>query len=451
MNTQIPQIEISTAIQVDDHLPSTTANEAAIKLTAHLKALRSFFNIKNYPTAEADVADLSGRDWADDLRIASSTVLQCIRLSLSQIQKESGVMEEKTGENGENPESWFIRDDQEASESAARNAAACTLAEVLCGLHEMLAAEHSDSKVGMYTFTSFRGLFERQLCDPSYQILFKDHSRGSIPQYLSSLTDAHRRTAMLDRDRDEALQIIARLATLLQYLKIVEESLIKDSPLKNLLPFFSLINEEARVLLKQVEVTVNRVERENEDLFNVLDGMKFALSMELRKVCSYELVGISSMRQAPSIYARIENAHGLLRDSFQQSIVGLSQLFDPDITGAKLFSAFQTKVQQSIALRSDLWALLQLVLKAEKERDLYPIARLIERLGTFRTSSLRYLMFKDWEACERFIEEVGAARGAIELAPVLNRFSAYLETLLGQVNMRAVLADNPFDYPVPED
>jgi hypothetical protein len=256
---------------------------------------------------------------------------------------------------------------------------------------------------------------------------------------------------MPDRDREEALQIIARLATLLQYLKIVEESLVKDRPLKNLLPFFSLINEESRVLLKQVEVTVNRVERENEDLFNVLDGMKFALSMELRKVCTYELVGISSMRQAPSIYARIENAHGLLRDSFQQSIVGLSQLFDPDITGAKLFSAFQTKVQQSIALRSDLWALLQLVRKAEKERDLYPIARLIERLGTFRTSSLRYLMFKDWEACERFIEEVGAARGAIELAPVLNRFSAYLETLLGQVNMRVVLADNPFDYPVPED
>jgi hypothetical protein len=449
MSTQIPQTEISTTIQVDDHLPSTTANDAAVKLTAHLKALRSFFNIKNYPTAEADVAELSSRDWADDLRIASSTVLHCIRLSLSQIQKGKGETDEKTDENGENPESWFIRDDQEASESAARNAAACALAEALCGLHEMLAAEHPDSKVGLYTFTSFRGLFERQLFDPSHQILFNDCSRDSIHQYLSSIND--RRTGMLDRDREEALQIIARLATLLQYLKIVEESLVKDSPLKNLLPFFSLINEEARALLQLVEVTVNRVERENEVLFNVLDGMKFALSMELRKVCSYELVGISSMRQAPSIYARIENAHGLLRDSFQQSIVGLSQLFDPDITGAKLFSAFQTKVQQSIALRSDLWALLQLVRKAEKERDLYPIARLIERLSAFRTSSLRYLMFKDWEACERFIEEVGAARGAIELAPVLNRFSAYLETLLGQVNMRVVLADNPFDYPVLEE
>jgi hypothetical protein len=414
-----------------------------------LKALRSFFNIKNYPTAEADLAELSSRDWADDLRIASSTVLQCIRLSLSQIQNGPRETDEKTSENGENPESWFIRDDQEASESLARNTAACTLAEALCGLHEMLAAEHFDSRVGLYTFTSFRGLFERQLFEPAHQILFDDHSHGSIPRYLSSISD--RRTGMLDRDREEALDIIARLATLLQYLKIVEESLVKDSPLKNLLPFFSLINEEARVLLKQVEVTVNRVERENEVLFNVLDGMKFALSMELRKVCSYELVGISSMRQAPSIYARIENAHGLLRDSFQQSIVGLSQLFDPEITGAKLFSAFQTKVQQSIALRSDLWALLQLVRKAEKERDLYPIARLIERLGAFRTSSLRYLMFKDWEACERFIEEVGAARGAIELAPVLNRFSAYLETLLGQVNMRVVLADNPFDYPVPEE
>ena len=104
-------------------------------------------------------------------------------------------------------------------------------------------------------------------------------------------------------------------------------------------------------------------------------------------------------------------------------------------------------MDQSLELRGDLFTLLQLVRQAEKERDLYPIARLIERLSAFHSGSLRYLMFKDWEACERFIEEVGAARGAVELSPVLNRFSAYLETLLGQVNMRAVLIDHPFEYP----
>jgi hypothetical protein len=49
------------------------------------------------------------------------------------------------------------------------------------------------------------------------------------------------------------------------------------------------------------------------------------------------------------------------------------------------------------------------------------------------------------------MEEVAAARGAIELTPVLHRFGAYLETLFNQVNMRSVLAGYAFDYPKLEN
>jgi hypothetical protein len=56
-------------------------------------------------------------------------------------------------------------------------------------------------------------------------------------------------------------------------------------------------------------------------------------------------------------------------------------------------------------------------------------------------------MYKDWESYERFVEEVSTTRGAGELAPVLHRFAVYLQALSGQINMRAVLADQPFDYP----
>ena len=60
-------------------------------------------------------------------------------------------------------------------------------------------------------------------------------------------------------------------------------------------------------------------------------------------------------------------------------------------------------------------------------------------------------MFKDWESFERFVAEVGAARGAIELGPVLHRFATYLEALFGQINMRAALAEYPFEYPQAGD
>ena len=246
------------------------------------------------------------------------------------------------------------------------------------------------------------------------------------------------------------LIIFSDLARLLERLRLIEASLRKDRPLKPVLPLFTLVHEEARQLIKFIETRAVRTEEIDEAVFDALDSASYAISMELRKVFAHELVGLSALRQAPPIYARVENAHGLLRDSFQQSTVALAQLFDKSLDGTRLFNAFQTKLEQSLALRRDVWMLLQLVRRAEKEREHYPIARLLERLATFREGSLRYLMYKDWEACERFIEEVEAARGAVELAPVLHRFGTYLETLHGQVNMRAVLADHPFDFPTLE-
>ena len=48
---------------------------------------------------------------------------------------------------------------------------------------------------------------------------------------------------------------------------------------------------------------------------------------------------------------------------------------------------------------------------------------------------------------EQFLEEIIVARTIEEVVDALHRFSVFLETLLGQVNMRAVLADHAFDYP----
>jgi hypothetical protein len=173
--------------------------------------------------------------------------------------------------------------------------------------------------------------------------------------------------------------------------------------------------------------------------------------MELRKVFAHELVGLSSLRQAPAIYIKVETAHGLLSNSFRQSVIGIAQLFDNKIEGAQLFDAFQTRLEQSLVLRRDLWQLLQLVRRAEKEPGLELTRRLLKKLNSFYEGSLRYLMFKDWETCERFLEEIGAARGAAELAPVLHRFTAYLEALSNQVGMRVALSNHSFDYPELED
>jgi hypothetical protein len=244
--------------------------------------------------------------------------------------------------------------------------------------------------------------------------------------------------------------IFSRLGQMLEWLAIVDSYLRRDVPLKQTLPIFTLINQETRELRRFIENRALRIEELEAAVCDVLDGTNYALAMELRKVFSRELTGLSALRHPPAIYAKVETAHGILRDSFQQSIVALAQPYNPSLDGAFLFSAYQNRKHQSLKLRHELWMLLQLIQQAEKERDQHPLVRLLERLVVFQEGSLRYLMYKDWEACERFIEEVGAARGAVELSPVLHRFAAFVETLFGQVSMRAVLADSPFDFPTLE-
>jgi hypothetical protein len=59
---------------------------------------------------------------------------------------------------------------------------------------------------------------------------------------------------------------------------------------------------------------------------------------------------------------------------------------------------------------------------------------------------MKYLMYKDLETVERFIEEILITKNSSDLVPTLHRFSAYLETLFGQVKMRVVLMNHPFEY-----
>ncbi len=236
--------------------------------------------------------------------------------------------------------------------------------------------------------------------------------------------------------------VFAKLLGLLELLRLVEGSLTNDSPLKQTLPLFTLLREDASAMLSMIDERTLRTEGLDASVAEQLDGAAYAIRMELRKTFEHELAGLASLNHAPHIYARVQNAHGLLRDCFQQSIVAMAQIFDPQLDGARLFAAFKTKLEQSLALRQDLWQVLQSVRRAEAGHD--SVSTLAELLQTFRGGSLRNLMYKDWEAYERFAEEVTAAKGAGEQRTVLHRFSAYLETLFGQVNMRAVLADHPF-------
>jgi hypothetical protein len=241
------------------------------------------------------------------------------------------------------------------------------------------------------------------------------------------------------------LRIFGDLARLLDYLRMAETALEQEcSPLENL-AFFTLIHDEALSLRDFIEQRALGDGCINAELRDALDGISFAMTHELRRVYEQELSGVSATESDRTVRGRITHARGLLGNCFQQSLIALVQVFDSALTGVQLFNDLPTRVEQSIILRKDLWTLVQLARRAEAEGDLESTISFIQYLETFRHGSMHFLMYRDWQVYERFVDEVMETGSVSELAPVLDRFACYLETLFGQVRMRAVLANYPFD------
>lgn len=270
---------------------------------------------------------------------------------------------------------------------------------------------------------------------------------ASLPEPLECLNQTAKARHPFGK---EVLQTIARLNRLLEVLRIIGNKLKNDLPLKNSLLFFSLVYGETKDLIRFIEQRLLRQMTPENEFFDLLDGTIYIISLEIKKVYSRELKGVLDLRPAPQVVARVETSHGLLQDCFQQSIILLAEAFDPEIEGWRIFPNYQTRLEQSLVLRRDLWSALQHVHQAEKSPDTFSSEKLRKSLEHLRGSSLYFLMFKDCEPTERFIEEILQTKRLQDITHVLHRFGAYLETLLGQVNMRGVLANHPFDYPKNE-
>jgi len=425
-------------------------NDPKLELGMWLMAIRGYFKPQNQAVPEGDYSSSYSHNWKNEVKILHRCLLRASQLSLRLIHSTE---EQKslfaTADDFPSFSSLLETSEEEVKEIDYESARALlVLSEAVNDLVLICEIALEARFVGFQTWTSLGNILRRELERSSVAkklIRYARHvSAGKLPPVFQSvLRDKVQNTIV----GTEIFLIFEQLSRLLEWLGFIEQTLSKDRPLKQTLPVFSLVNEEAQTLVDLIDNRAIRLEGISQDLFDTLDGTSYAVKMELRKVFARELIGISELKHSPTIYGKLENAHGLLRNSFQQSAVSIAQSFDRELDSGRLFDNFQTRLEQSLLLRKELWVIMQFVKKAETDGEKFPTSKLHDELMSFRGGSMRYLMFKDWEASERFIDEVISARGVAELKPVLHRLGAYLETLHGQICMRAVLADYPFEYP----
>ena len=252
--------------------------------------------------------------------------------------------------------------------------------------------------------------------------------------------------------REVSQTILYELVRFFDWLDRIENNLHKLDTLLESLSLLEVLEFEVRSLIDYIENKAIRAAAATgyDRLNDVLDGISYGITHDLRRVFERELVRGVTELSTPIVYGKILHAHGLLTNCFQQSTITLLQVFKP-IDASALFNDIEQRLQQSLVLCKDLSSLMRFVRLSQANSDPDVLRTVAARILEFRDGSMQYLMYKDWRGYESLaLEVIKAIENNLEVKPLLHRFICFLELLYGHVKMRAVLADN-FPYSGGED
>ncbi len=253
-------------------------------------------------------------------------------------------------------------------------------------------------------------------------------------------------TKIVDPEQREISQtILCEMLRFFDWLARIETNLHKLDTLLESLSLLEVLEFEARSLTDYIDTKAIKGAAGNERLHEVLDGISYGITHDLRRIFERELVRGVTEQSIPLVYGKILHAHGLLTNCFQQSIITLLQVFNPGLDASKLFNDVELRLQQSLILCRDLASLMRFARLAQANCDPDVLRSVTVRILEFRDGSMQYLMYKDWRGYESLaLEVITAIENNLDPKPLLHRFLCYLEVLYGHVKMRAVLAD---DFP----
>ncbi len=253
--------------------------------------------------------------------------------------------------------------------------------------------------------------------------------------------------------REVSETILIELVRFFDWLTRIENNLHKLDTLLESLSLLEVLEFEARSLIDYIETKAIKVAAAagNDRLNDVLDGISYGITHDLRRIFERELVRGVTEQSTPIVYGKILHAHGLLTNCFQQSTITLLQVFKPGMDASALFNDIELRLQQSLVLCKDLSSLMRFVRLSQANSDPDVLRTVTARILEFRDGSMQYLMYKDWRGYESLaLEVITAIENNLDAKPLLHKFICFLEVLYGHVKMRAVLAEN-FPYSGADD
>jgi hypothetical protein len=424
-----------------DRLGETGRTEYLFELEMWLRSFERYFRIRNQPLSEDSTRTLAIRSFYEEIGLVAHAIERVTKLC-TLLSSEDQVSHERFEKYVEN----FLKRDDIADPYVARllrqaspQSALTLLRESFEDLKLLLTELSKLARIPYSTFESVGRLIYREVRRNDYLGLLMD--KRFKPAYdritAESITELIRRIENRDRRRLVA-NMFLQFFRLLHYLEYADPRKRHLDELRTSVLIFSLVASETRTLVDYIQKEQARL-GPNSGFPETFESFVYCVPLELRKVINTELTELTSFKQADTVYMRLENSHGILRDCFQQSVIQLAQGFDPDVQGKSIFPHYQTHLEQSQVLRRDLVALILTVRRFADEKSEARAETMKRLISRFYDRSLRFLMYRDWSSFESFAVEILKCDSIPGLIQITHRFDTYLKTLLREINKRGVL------------
>ncbi|MBI2841493.1 MAG: hypothetical protein HYX75_24520 [Acidobacteria bacterium] len=438
-----PKVETQLEAWFKD-IEAAKKTDFVFELEVWLRSLDRFFTLKNQPFSEEVVRNITVKDFSEELKILKDGVERMGHL-VSLIQSSGDVAYSRFEDFLESNINRYYGIRPKEARAHHENGfaeAMDVLGEAVADFRLILGEMCRLPKISFHSFLSAGRLLTREVNRNGFLTYLLDrkfkpyYDRISNPFVCRVIYDTESATV-----KKELARLFLELNRQMRYLDFIGKDLQREGPLKRGLLIFCLVRHELRQLTRRLHDRSAEVFEKGSSAYEGIESAAYCLEMEAKKVYQLELLDFSDSQSGEAIKVKVENAFGILKRSFQEAIVTLIQTIHPEVRGEEVFDSYVTRQAQSIQLRRDLNVLFEQIRAFIRKRDIEEMSNLIRNIVDFQQSSLKYLMYKDWQDFDLFLEEVKKARSLPSLLTILHKFETFLASLLIEVGKRSVFVN----------
>ena len=429
-------------------------NELFSELDVLLRAVDRFFNIENIPSTKENLAESNFFDELSAVRDIILRVLSVLEVIIPE-SKRNAYWFQKFAETKflTDRKRDILREGLYKQDSPEKGL--LLLYDSFTNLKTLAGDLLKSGTIPYLSYLNIGQILSKDIRENNY---FNPFKKDIDPEF--DIIHNHEISEIVKGIKDQEAKkhislIMVCLFRFLRYLNYIDVTTQRTISLNTSLIILMLVRSEIEAFSNYVGKITTKITQP--DMKTLLQSLSYQFFMETKRVYHQELKDILKKKASGFFRGRIENSQGILNNLTEQSIIQIANFYKPGLKGEDIFPSFTTRLEQSLKLREDIFALHKfLILIQGASGSMEKTARIFESLKNFmlyfESFTFKLLRYGDYEEFVSFFKEVLSfkkeriiERDFNKFMEKIHNFRIFLETTLRQIANRTELRDKPVD------